>query len=320
MIKQFLIAIFVFCNLVSYGQRKTVYTTKNPKAIRTFENARQLYDEHQDLEAINEATKASSYDSAFVEPYFLLANIYENSGKKDKAKENYRKVVNINPDFFPKALLILGKLEFASTEYEQAQEHLQKFISHKEMTKPLLKEAALYISNCTFAIEAIKHPVPFVHQSTWETASTVDMDEYFPAITGRWQYISFYTQKIPCTETEVLQLFRKIFMSATKLMACGQKLFLSGKLIQVAMKEHLRFRLTGNICFLFLAQNMASILPETGQVMEAATSSLQRKSEINGRTRIISDQQLIQQDGKASLPFLLMAGRFTLCVLTRDIR
>jgi len=180
--KYVLVILFSFCFIISFAQRKT-YSTTNPKAIRTFENARQLYDDGDDANAIKEAENAARFDTAFVEPWLLIANIYQDKKNIKKAKENYRKAMDINPDFFPKALHTLGKMEFASGEYEDAKKHFEKFLAHKEMTPQLLAEAKQYFSNCEFAITAIKNPVPFIPVNLGDSINS-EFDEYFPAITG----------------------------------------------------------------------------------------------------------------------------------------
>ena len=125
----------------------------------------------------------SVFDSNFIEPYLLLAIVYDDLKDVSKMKASYRKAIAINPDFFPKTLLTLGKLEFASAEYDSAKKHLDKFITYTKMTRPLLSEAKALIKNCEFSAYAIKHPVPFNPVDLGDSINS-EFDEYFPAITA----------------------------------------------------------------------------------------------------------------------------------------
>ena len=197
LVSKALLFALLLSSCVVYGQH-AAYSTKNSNAIRMFESARRLYDEHQDKKAIEDANDAIKLDSIFVEPYLLLANIYTDDKNPDKAKEYYRKAVAINPDFFPKALYTLGKMEFASAEYEQAQQHLEKFITYPQMTKPLVEDAKRVIENCVFAEYAVKHPVPFTPINMGDSINT-KYDEYFPAITADGSTFLF-TRRLPATK------------------------------------------------------------------------------------------------------------------------
>lgn len=193
MVKYFFVVILVFSCVGIYAQHSKTYSSKNTKAIRLFENARQFYDQHLDAKAVEELKKSIKEDSAFVEPYLLLANIYTDEGKKNLAKDSYRKAINIDAEFFPKALYTLADLEFTDGEYEQAKEHAEKFLLHKEMTKPLQDKAKRVMENSEFAIYAIKHPVPFNPVNLGDSINSSD-NEYSPAITADGNTLIFTRQ------------------------------------------------------------------------------------------------------------------------------
>ncbi len=61
------------------------YTSVNKKAISLFESALKSYNSRDDKNAIADLNKAIEKDPNFIEPHYLLAQIYREANKKQMA-------------------------------------------------------------------------------------------------------------------------------------------------------------------------------------------------------------------------------------------
>ena len=95
--KIILIIGLLYClNQLTFAQQKY---NPNPEAQKAYNRAsvyidRKMYDKALDL--LNEAIRM---DSNFIEAYQQLGDIYRKIGAYNLAKENYKKVLQINPNF-----------------------------------------------------------------------------------------------------------------------------------------------------------------------------------------------------------------------------
>jgi outer membrane protein OmpA-like peptidoglycan-associated protein len=188
MIRIKLVFIFLLLNILAFAQKE--YTSSVPNAVRYYEAAIRLYNGRMDkkaLEALNEAIKA---DPNFVEAHLLKAQIYFDFDDAEKAMQSYKDAIAINPDFFPASYYYIGACQFYMGNYAEAKEYTQKFLDHPKSTG-ILKEKAKHITaSCDFAVEAMKHPVPFDPKSLGDSINTSD-DEYFPSITADGKTLLF---------------------------------------------------------------------------------------------------------------------------------
>lgn len=194
MIQKFITCLF-FSFLISFvGEAQSgvpkKYSTTNTRAIKAYEGGLNFYNARQNSNAIEELEKAIKRDSNFIEPYIILSDIYAGERQFEKAIAAYKKTFQINPDFFPNNYFYAGLIEFNTGKYEDAEMHLKKFLTYDERSEELKKDAYHYLDNCKFAIDAMKHPVPFNPVNMGESINSA-YSEYFPSITADGQTFLF---------------------------------------------------------------------------------------------------------------------------------
>jgi len=170
------------------------YSTTNSEAIRYYALAHQSLDDHAYDEAINQLQKAISIDNKFIEAHYQLADIYRLLRNHKQAAEQYLSVINLNPDFSNGAYLKLGDEEINGARYNEAQQHLEKYLTFPNLTSQNIFHAQKLIADCKFSIQAIAHPVPFKPLNMGPQINTAD-DEYLPVATADESMLIF-TRKI----------------------------------------------------------------------------------------------------------------------------
>lgn len=167
------------------------WSTKNKKAIKMVETGMDA------SRQINPATglpnyaaalpyfdKAIEKDPNFVDAYLIKADYAARMGFNDMAIQAYRQAININPTISSTGYVYydLAVLEWNAGDYASALEHGKKYLSFKNGNPDMVKEAQWLVVNCEFAVEAIKHPVPFNPINIGAGVNSED-PEYFPTLT-----------------------------------------------------------------------------------------------------------------------------------------
>ena len=178
------ISLFIFVFLISQlSSAQQKYASKNPKAIKAFENAIKCFGQKVNEKAISFLDEALSADPGFTDAYILKANVYEEMHQFDKAIAAFKQSFAINPDYFPNSYFTLGKMEFRMALYDSAKVHFEKFLTYPDIRPELSARARQLSDNCSFASDAVKHPVPFDPVNMGDSINSAD-EEYFPAITA----------------------------------------------------------------------------------------------------------------------------------------
>lgn len=186
----FFILVVPFLSNAQYN-----YTTKNKKAIATYEEALQYFNRMDYFSAVQLMNKAIKYDKKFVEAHLVLAEIYIENKNVDKAIQSYYNVIDLNPDFFPGLYSSLAQLEMMQNKFKSAKEHLEKFLSYDNLKPITRSRAKRKIESCEFAIEAMNNPVPFNPINLSDKINTF-YDEYWPSLTADEQTLVI-TRLIP---------------------------------------------------------------------------------------------------------------------------
>ena len=179
------------------------YSTTNKKAITAFENGLKYFKEEKDDKAKEELLKAIEKDANFIEPHVLLAQIYKSGKQIPQAIEEYQKAIGINPKFDMTNFFFLAELEMSIGKYGDAQKDYQQFLKKPHINPNMGDITDKQLINCAFAIDALKHPVPFEPKNMGEAINS-PLDEYFPAVTADDQIFLFTrnnrTQSVPLQE------------------------------------------------------------------------------------------------------------------------
>ena len=100
------------------------YTSGNPAAIRAFDQAVRFYDERANEKALDALKSVLEKDPKFVEAYTLRGNIYDDMRKFDLSVADYKKAIELKPDFFYNTYFSLGNAEFRLAKYEDAKKEM----------------------------------------------------------------------------------------------------------------------------------------------------------------------------------------------------
>ncbi len=186
-----IILLFFFWQLVSVSPAEAqALHTQSGKAVKYFNDAREMYFLVKYKLAAEAIEKAVAIDPAFLEAQLLRAEIYSDMKDRHKAIEAYKAVLQIDSTYFPNAMYNLGRLEFRLGEYENALHHLESFLAYENKDERVVRKANRDIRNCRFALEGIRHPVPFEPINLGPTINS-PLDEYWPSLTADEQTIVF---------------------------------------------------------------------------------------------------------------------------------
>lgn len=177
-----LLLTLCFLGITVFAQPKK-YSSDSKRAINLYESALDYYDARADDQARTTLLKALEVDDKFLEARIMLADIYVEMDEYEQAIAQYRKVVSINPDFFPNAYYILGNIQLQVGKYEDAKKSLDRLIEIKAARPEILAKARHSLQIAEFGMEAMSRPVPFDPKNLGEGINSADA-EYFPALTA----------------------------------------------------------------------------------------------------------------------------------------
>ncbi len=189
----FFLLLFFGCPF-SYSQHiGRDLTTSSSMARRAFENAIQYKNAWRDREAEEEFLRAIDIDPYFIEPYIILGEMYNEKGRHAHAIKAFRGAVKINPDFYPPKHFYLADSKLKSGRYEEAKNRVEHFLTYDDISDNLRNRSDRILESCSFAIEAMKSPVPFDPVDIGSAINS-EFDEYSPSLTADEETI-FFTRK-----------------------------------------------------------------------------------------------------------------------------
>lgn len=192
----FVVTLFSF---VSCGISQQ-YSTSSKKAIKLFEEALRAPSQSIDLKfrtpnfraGIELAEKALEKDPQFWEAHLLAAEFYEKYYEYKHAIKHYKAAIAINPNHTATGdtYFYLGNSQFATGDYEGAQQSLMIFRKYNNANPKMLQEASAILNKADFAVQAMKNPSKFNPINIGSGINTKD-PEYFPTITVDGKTILF---------------------------------------------------------------------------------------------------------------------------------
>jgi outer membrane protein OmpA-like peptidoglycan-associated protein len=176
-----------------FGQRQL--TTKSKRAIQDYQEA--IAKAHQKAfdQAIALLKNAIQEDPDFIEATIMLGEVYSDNMQDSLAIITLRKAISLNPDFFPGIYSNLANLEFNNAMYDDALTHIKTYLSYPNQNPKYKNDAEWLLKSCEFAVNAVKHPVPFNPQNLGKNINS-KYDEYWPSLSADEQTMVF-TEKLP---------------------------------------------------------------------------------------------------------------------------
>lgn len=191
----FLIFILLACAAVTGVCYSQSFHTKSNKALKEYNEGVTAFDYFDLVKAEALFRQAISTDRLFYEAYMMLGELMEKQRRFSEAVKNYRAAVKIDSLFFKPVFFSLGMSEIKCGEYAGALNHLKAYLAQTGMSEKNSIVARKNVSNCEFALNAIKNPVPFNPVSLGSAINTTD-DEYWPSITADGQTLMFTRQPV----------------------------------------------------------------------------------------------------------------------------
>ncbi|MDF2431969.1 MAG: hypothetical protein JWP44_1600 [Mucilaginibacter sp.] len=185
--------LLFFLPILAFAQPRQ-YTTSNKEAIKYFAKANESLDENLYEDAVTQLKQSIEADGKFVEAHAVLADIYRRMHQHKLAIEQYDKVIELNPDFNRSVYLKIGEEEVNESHYNDALQHLNKYLTYPDITAQNNFYAQKLILDCKFSMQAISHPVPFKPINMGPAINTAN-DEYLPVATADESTLIF-TRKI----------------------------------------------------------------------------------------------------------------------------
>jgi outer membrane protein OmpA-like peptidoglycan-associated protein len=184
--------ILTFCisiiTFVSLAQTQPVFTgTQSKKANKLFGEALQAYTRMDYKISFDILKRALEDDPNFIDAWMLVADIREQNELYLEAITVYRKVNGINP-LFQLPYYKVASLALAFGEYDTAYQYINKYIELKGTQIDNKKVANIKLT-AEFAIDALKHPVPFDPKNL--TNINTPENEYFPGTSADDQMLIY---------------------------------------------------------------------------------------------------------------------------------
>jgi outer membrane protein OmpA-like peptidoglycan-associated protein len=196
------IIVFIFLCTVGniFSQQK--YSTKSPRAIELYEQAKQIYYQRNYTKALDLLEKACKEDPEFIEPVIALSDIYTELDNPVKAINYLVKSIQMNSSFFPSSYFNLANLYFSQAQYNDALINFKAYLDSKSTDSRMRSAATKKIANCEFGIYAMSHPVPFEPINLGDSINS-KYDEYWPSLSADEQTLVI-TVKLPVNSQDPL--------------------------------------------------------------------------------------------------------------------
>jgi outer membrane protein OmpA-like peptidoglycan-associated protein len=191
------IAVFLlnFCEFKLYSQE---LSTRSERSIKMYHDAMEKMQIRNPDAAIEILNKTTENDPMFVEAWLLMADAYDLKGANEKVAYCCQKALDAGGSKYPVTYFFLAQAQFKLGKYTDAKNIAQTFLDTKLGTTKQKDETSRIITNCDFAIEALKHPVPFEPISLGDSINS-NYDEYWPCLSADDETLIF-TRLIPINE------------------------------------------------------------------------------------------------------------------------
>jgi outer membrane protein OmpA-like peptidoglycan-associated protein len=181
------------------------FSSSSKKATKLFKQAQFIPTQQLDPETrmpdfkagIELVDKAIKKDPNFWEAYVLRGEYHINLRDKSSAIEDFENALRVSPNHSRTGMTFyrLADLYLDQGTYEKALANIKSFINHPNANEEYLKSGYSIYDNALFAIDAIKHPMPFNPVNAGPGVNT-QYAEYYPTLTVNGKELMF-TRALP---------------------------------------------------------------------------------------------------------------------------
>ena len=186
------------------------YHTTSGKALKEYKDGVSTYEFLDYSSAEHYFKQAIKIDDRFYEAYMMLGEMLLKQRRYSEAAENYHKAVIIDSIVYKPVYFSLATAEFFSGDYVNALYHYSNYLKQEKISEKNKDQAVKNVKNCLFAIEALKHPVPFSPVSVGVGINS-GADEYWPSITADGLTMMFTRQSRPSEATGARSIAQEDF-------------------------------------------------------------------------------------------------------------
>ena len=176
------ICLFFISGLLSLVAQDML-TTHSKKAEKLYREAYGSYQKYDYQNALDLLEKAIVADPNFIEAYLVTGEIYRELKKNEMAIPYYKKVIEMDPGFFPNAYMILSELQFQTGRYAKAIESIKQYKIQISIDDKKIKQVNELLERYEYAQQLVTHPVDFSPENLGESINT-KYDEYWPSLTA----------------------------------------------------------------------------------------------------------------------------------------
>jgi len=165
--------------------------------LSTIKKAQQNYDHAQEYlrqnafdEGINYLEQAVKADPKFQAAHIQLGDVYKRLKNYPKAVDHYQKAISAAATIDRRIYFALGESELLTGNYSDAKTHLLHFRTLYLDTDATRQKTEKYLTDCDFALNALKIPVTF-EPVNMGSAVNSEYRDYFPALTADGETLIF---------------------------------------------------------------------------------------------------------------------------------
>lgn len=185
-----LVTLIVFLGIVSFLNGQENFSSSNKKAVKYHKEAKTLYINMKNKDALKMNLKSLKADPNFIEAHMLQGYIQIADTQNLKAIASFEQAVKINPHYFPGNLLELGALYYKTQQYEKSLDIIGVYINKFKPKGKAKTQAIHYLESSKFAVNAIKNPVPFVPENLGPKVNS-ELRDYNPVLDVAQSKLSF---------------------------------------------------------------------------------------------------------------------------------
>lgn len=191
-----IVFFLLFClkSVSGFSQAYTTAKTASKKTQKLYQKASDQEREGNYDEVLATINKALELEPKFIDGHLKKAAVLYDKKQYDSAERSFEYALALDPAYKPRIWYQLAVTEMRQDKFEEAGKHFEKYLVSGPQSKNLIKRAKRHLTNCAFAAEAIKNPVPFEPKSIGENINTTN-SEYLPSISADGAFL-VYTRRI----------------------------------------------------------------------------------------------------------------------------
>ena len=152
-------SLFVFH--FSFSQQYHNLNTASKKAVKDFTEAQGFLNAGDNAKAIAPLEQAVAEDEIFIDAWLLLGEVYNDQEQWEKGKDAFEKGIALKENCRSSAYYFLAQSYWNLDDYDGVISTLTKYLTMPGIPDDWALKSKLFIADAKFAMEAVKHPVPF---------------------------------------------------------------------------------------------------------------------------------------------------------------